>query len=99
MKIQLEKKYLNLPVKNDADKRRMRLVLDGETTREFAPTAGLQLICPRVAKFCVMRSVLAPDRAAARDASVPAWPPPITMTSKLLFMALVNICAIRGRPF
>ena len=35
MKIQLEKKYLNLPVKNEADKRRMRLVLDGETVREF----------------------------------------------------------------
>ena len=31
--------------------------------------------------FCVTRSVRAPMRAAASAASVPAWPPPTTMTS------------------
>ena len=45
------------------------------------PIAGLQLICPTVARLCVTSSVRAPIRAAARAASVPAWPPPITMTS------------------
>jgi hypothetical protein len=44
--------------------------------------AGLQDIAPMVAKRCVMRAVLAPIRAAALAASQPAWPPPMTMTSK-----------------
>src|SRR5262245_35262126 len=51
------------------------------------PMAGLQLICPTVARLCVTSSVRAPVRAAARAASVPAWPPPITMTS---------YCSMRG---
>ncbi len=33
--IALEKKYLNFPVKNNAAKRRMSLIIDGETVREF----------------------------------------------------------------
>ncbi len=33
--ILLEKRYLNLPVKNGAPKRRMRLIIDGLTVREF----------------------------------------------------------------
>ena len=45
------------------------------------PIAGLQLICPSVSMLCVNNKVCAPIRAAARAASVPAWPPPITITS------------------
>src|SRR5260221_8978401 len=46
------------------------------------PMAGLHDIAPTVAKRCVNRAVLAPMRAAAAAAPQPAWPPPITMTSK-----------------
>ena len=42
---------------------------------------GVQLIAPRVSMLCVSSSVCAPMRAAASAASVPAWPPPTTMTS------------------
>jgi hypothetical protein len=45
------------------------------------PIDGLQLIWPSVSMLCVSSSVLQPMRAAARAASVPAWPPPTTMTS------------------
>lgn len=45
------------------------------------PMAGLQLIAPTVSMLWVSNSVRAPARAAASAASVPAWPPPITMTS------------------
>ena len=45
------------------------------------PIAGLQLICPKVSILCVNNSVCWPMRAAASAASVPAWPPPITITS------------------
>src|ERR1051325_6237456 len=48
------------------------------------PTDGLQDICPRVSMLWVSKRVLAPDRAAANAASVPAWPPPTTMTPYLL---------------
>ena len=44
--------------------------------------AGLQDIAPMVAKRWVTKAVFAPIRAAALAASQPAWPPPITMTSK-----------------
>ena len=47
------------------------------------PMAGLQLICPSVSMLCVSSSVSAPARAAASAASVPAWPPPTTMTSNV----------------
>src|SRR4051794_41471635 len=47
------------------------------------PIAGLQDIAPTVEKRCVTRAVAAPIRAEAEAASQPAWPPPITMTSKL----------------
>ena len=46
------------------------------------PIEGLQDICPSVSSACVSRSVRAPARADARAASVPAWPPPTTITSK-----------------
>ncbi|GAB4361368.1 MAG: hypothetical protein Kow0026_24460 [Oricola sp.] len=39
-----------------------------------------------VAKECVTSAVRAPTAAAARAASQPAWPPPITMTSNSRFM-------------
>jgi hypothetical protein len=45
------------------------------------PMAGLQLIAPIVSRLWVTSSVRAPVRAAARAASVPAWPPPTTITS------------------
>src|SRR5260221_402713 len=45
------------------------------------PTAGLQLIWPSVSMLCVRSSVRTPIRAAARAASVPAWPPLLTLTS------------------
>src|ERR1700704_4898665 len=44
--------------------------------------AGLQDIAPMVAKRWVTKAVFAPIRAAALAASQPAWPAPITMTSK-----------------
>src|SRR5262249_24244641 len=39
-------------------------------------------MAPTVAKRWVTRAVAAPMRAAAAAASQPAWPPPITITSK-----------------
>lgn len=45
------------------------------------PKEGLQLQTPRLSTDGVTRVVLAPVRAAAADASQPAWPPPITTTS------------------
>src|SRR6266540_5637740 len=45
------------------------------------PMAGLQDIWPIVSRFCVSSRVRAPARAAPTAASLPAWPPPITMTS------------------
>ena len=38
-------------------------------------------LSPMVCIFWVMRSVSAPTLAALAAASVPAWPPPTTMTS------------------
>src|SRR3954451_9004715 len=45
------------------------------------PIAGLQLIWPTVSQLVVNSAVRAPRRAAARAASVPAWPAPTTITS------------------
>lgn len=45
--------------------------------------AGLQDMAPMVASFWVSRRVRAPMRALAAAASAPAWPPPMTITSKL----------------
>ncbi len=45
------------------------------------PMAGLQLICPKVSMLWVSNSVHSPMRAAASAASVPAWPPPMTITA------------------
>ena len=42
---------------------------------------SFKFILPMVLIFCVTRSVSAPALAAAAAASVPAWPPPTTMTS------------------
>jgi hypothetical protein len=46
------------------------------------PIDGLHDIAPSVSMLCVSKSVFTPMRAAASAASVPAWPPPTTMTSK-----------------
>ena len=46
------------------------------------PMAGLQDISPMVSTLCVTSAVRAPRRAEAAAASHPAWPPPITITSK-----------------
>lgn len=46
------------------------------------PKDGLQEQTPRLSSFGVTRAVRAPDRAAAAQASAPAWPPPMTTTSK-----------------
>ncbi len=45
------------------------------------PMLGLQLIWPRVSMLCVSSRVAQPMRAAAKAASVPACPPPTTITS------------------
>src|SRR5688572_22087759 len=47
------------------------------------PIDGLQDIWPSVSMLCVSNSVLQPMRAEASAASVPACPPPITMTSNV----------------
>lgn len=39
-------------------------------------------------RFKLIRSVRIPERAAARAASLPAWPPPTTITSNELFEVL-----------
>src|SRR5262245_14168908 len=46
------------------------------------PMAGLHDIWPIKSRLSVTSAVLAPRRAAAEAASHPAWPPPITITSK-----------------
>jgi hypothetical protein len=43
-----------------------------------------------VAKRWVTKAVFAPIRAAALAASQPAWPPPITMTSKEFAWAIMR---------
>ena len=48
------------------------------------PKLGLQEHTPILSSFGVISAVLAPDRAAPAHASDPAWPPPITTTSKRL---------------
>jgi hypothetical protein len=45
------------------------------------PKEGLQEQTPRLEREGVMRAVRAPERAEAAEASQPAWPPPMTMTS------------------
>ena len=59
------------------------------------PMAGLQDMAPIVFKRCVISAVDAPIRAAAAQASQPAWPPPTTITSKkelsLIKIALLNL--------
>ena len=46
--------------------------------------AGLQDMAPMVSKFWVRTATLQPSRAAARAASTPAWPAPMTRTSYFL---------------
>ena len=45
------------------------------------PIDGLQLIWPKVSMLWVNSRVAQPMRAEASAASVPAWPPPTTITS------------------
>src|SRR3954469_15568618 len=46
------------------------------------PMAGLQDIRPTASRCIVTRATRTPPRAQTRAASAPAWPPPMTMTSK-----------------
>src|SRR5215472_17561909 len=55
------------------------------------PIAGLQDICPTWSRLSVSIRVLAPIRAAASEASIPACPAPTTITS--YFMAESEIIA------
>ena len=50
------------------------------------PIAGLHDISPIRSARMVISATDAPIRAAAAAASQPAWPPPTTMTSKLIVM-------------
>src|SRR3569833_282770 len=51
------------------------------------PMLGLHDIVPILRASNVTSATDAPRRAAAAAASTPAWPPPITMTSKLVMAA------------
>src|SRR6266704_6634407 len=62
------------------------------------PMDGLHDICPKVSILCVSSSVLQPARAEASAASVPAWPPPTTMTAYLAGNCIVRQKAGLGRP-
>ena len=59
------------------------------------PNEGLQEQTPRLENEGVMSAVLAPERAAAAEASVPAWPPPMTITSKLLLYQKLTLRRMR----
>lgn len=48
--------------------------------------AGLHDIAPIASRLKLTRATEAPIRAAAAAASQPAWPPPITIMSKLVFI-------------
>src|SRR5712671_3406912 len=64
------------------------------------PIAGLQDICPMRSRLSVSRAVLAPSLAAAAAASQPAWPAPITITSKYsskIIAALFQESAFKNR--
>src|SRR4051812_10099429 len=50
------------------------------------PMAGLQLIAPIFDGSRLTSATRAPRRDAAHAASAPAWPPPITMMSKSVFI-------------
>src|SRR5581483_99331 len=63
------------------------------------PIAGLQDIWPIVSRFCVSMRVWQPNRAAAKAASIPACPLPITITSYSLGNLYIRIqnplCRVR----
>src|SRR5882724_6186253 len=61
------------------------------------PIAGLQDMAPMVEKRWVTSAVFAPMRAAAAAASQPAWPPPMTMTSKICEGAVMGRTSILER--
>src|SRR5207244_852430 len=60
------------------------------------PTAGLHDICPMRSRLRVRRAVLAPSLAAAEAASQPAWPPPITITSKYSSNTIGTLSRVEG---
>src|SRR5438094_447993 len=67
------------------------------------PMAGLQLIWPTVSMLWVRSRVRAPMRAQASAASVPACPPPTTMTScvdanRLALLIFLTAVAYARRP-
>jgi hypothetical protein len=55
------------------------------------PMAGLQLICPSGLDVVRQQQGAQPMRAAASAASVPAWPPPMTMTSRIAELAALEV--------
>lgn len=59
------------------------------------PKLGLQEHVPRLSSLGVTRAVRAPALAAAAHASAPAWPPPITTTSKALMHSLAGVFSLR----
>src|SRR5690606_24244248 len=62
------------------------------------PIDGLQDIWPSVSMLCVSSSVRLPMRAAASAASVPAWPPPTTITSNCCGKStLAMVCGSRRK--
>ena len=64
------------------------------------PIDGLHDICPSVSMLWVSRSVLRPILAQASAASVPAWPPPTTITSYLVpkIMILLRFFDFQAEP-
>ena len=58
------------------------------------PIAGLQLICPILFMSIVIRQVLAPMLEAAVAASLPACPPPTTITSYLKFILVILVLSL-----
>src|SRR5262245_55444245 len=55
------------------------------------PIAGLHGICATVASDSVQSPTLRPMRAAAHAASTPAWPAPMTITSKSRLLMLITL--------
>lgn len=60
------------------------------------PKLGLHEQVPMLSIFGVTNAVFAPVLAAAAQASAPAWPPPMTMTSKGLVENLVQLMRVKN---
>src|SRR5262245_9254890 len=62
------------------------------------PTAGLHDICPMASRFMVRSSARTPIRAAARAASHPACPAPMTSTSCMVIGIVAGLIVTRTWP-